>query len=81
MDDCTNSQDVRNRTSELVKLTFSARHFGLSTMVITQQLNSISKPYRDNVAKVTSFYNPDEDDMNVIFRRYLGHSSKKKELI
>ena len=70
LDDCASSQDVKNRTSELVKLAFSARHFGLSTIVITQQLNSISKPYRDNVARVVTFYNPDEDDMNVIFRRY-----------
>ena len=76
LDDCASSQDVKNRTSELVKLAFSARHFGLSTIVITQQLNSISKPYRDNVARVVSFYNPDEDDMNVIFRRYLGNSTK-----
>ena len=74
LDDC--SQDVKNRTSELVKLAFSARHYQLSTIVITQQLTSISKPYRDNVAKVITFYNPDEDDMNVIFRRHLGHRSK-----
>ena len=78
LDDCASSQDVKNRTSELVKLAFSARHFGLSTIVITQQLNSISKPYGDNVAKVISFYNPDEDDMNVIFRRYLGQFQQKK---
>ena len=78
LDDCASSQDVKNRTSELVKLAFSARHFGFSTIVITQQLNSISKPYRDNVARVVTFYNPDEDDMNVIFRRYLGHSSKSE---
>ena len=77
LDDCASSQDVKNRTSELLKLAFSARHFELSTIVITQQLNSISKPYTDNVARVICFYNPDEDDMNVIFRRYLGHSSKK----
>ena len=76
LDDCASSQDVKNRTSELVKLAFSARHYSLSTIVITQQLTSISKPYRDNVARVISFYNPDEDDMNVIFRRYLGHSTK-----
>ena len=78
LDDCASSQDVKNRTSELVKLAFSARHFGFSTIVITQQLNSISKPYRDNVARVVTFYNPDEDDMNVIFRRYLRHSSKSE---
>ena len=35
LDDCASSQDVKNRTSKLVKLAFSARHFGLSTIVIT----------------------------------------------
>ena len=30
LDDCASSQDVKNRTSELVKLAFSAKHFGLS---------------------------------------------------
>ena len=43
LDDCASSQDVKKRTSELVKLAFSARHFGLSTIVITQQLTSIAK--------------------------------------
>ena len=38
LDDCASGQDVKNRASELVKLAFSARHFGLSTIVITQQL-------------------------------------------
>ena len=51
---------------------------GCPKTVITQQLNSISKPYRDNAARVVTFYNPHEDDMNVIFRRYLGHSSKSE---
>ena len=79
LDDCTSSQDVKNRTSELVKLAFSDRHFGLSTIVITQQLNSISKPYRDNVARVVTFYNPEKHYTNVIFRRYLSHNRKTKE--
>ena len=81
MDDCASRQDAKNRTSELVKLAFSARHFGLSTIVIIQQLNSISKPDRDNVARVVTSYNPNEDEMNVIFCRYLGHSSKSERNI
>ena len=32
------------------------------------------------MAEMVSFYNPDEDDMNVILRRYLGHSSKKERI-
>ena len=46
LDDCAASQSVKNRTSELVKLAFHGRHIGLSTIVITQQLTSIAKPYR-----------------------------------
>ena len=52
LDDCASSQDVKNRTSELVKLAFSARHYGLSTIVITQQLTSIAKPYRENISNL-----------------------------
>ena len=60
----------------MVNLAFSARHYNLSTIVITQQLTSIAKPYRDNVSRVVTFYNPDENDMNTIFQRYLGDSGK-----
>ena len=55
LDDCASSQTVKNRTSELVKLAFHGRHIGLSTIVITQQLTSIAKPYRMNVSKVVFF--------------------------
>ena len=36
IDDCASSQAVKNRTSEIVRLGFSARHCGLSFIVITQ---------------------------------------------
>ena len=51
LDDCASSTCVKNRASELVKLAFSARHFNLSTTVIT-------KPYRENISKLVAFYNP-----------------------
>ena len=54
LDDCAASKDVKNRTSELVKLAFSGRHIGLSTIVITQQLTSIAKPYRMNISKLVT---------------------------
>ncbi len=41
LDDCAASQTVKNRVSELVKLAFSARHYGLSTIVITQQMTTV----------------------------------------
>ena len=83
LDDCASSQAVKNRTSELVKLGFSARHYGLSTIVITQQLTSIAKPYRENISKLVSFYNPSGKDMNTIFDEYLSSidNSEKKKII
>ena len=82
LDDCASSQAVKNRTSELVKLGFSARHYGLSTIVITQQLTSIAKPYRENISKLITFYNPSVKDMNAIFDDYLSlDNSEKKQII
>ena len=49
LDDCAATQIVINRVSELVNLAFFARHYGLSTIVLTQQMTSIAKPYRENI--------------------------------
>ena len=57
-DDCAASKDVKGRTGELVKLGFSARHTGISVWVLTQQLSSIAKPFRENVAAIVPFYTP-----------------------
>ena len=71
LDDCASGQDVKNRTSELVKLAFSARHYSLSTIIITQQLTSIFKPYRENISKLVTFHNPNRNDMKTITDDYL----------
>ena len=55
LDDCACSSDVKKRVSELIKLGFGARHYSLSTIVITQQLTSISKSYRENISKLSTF--------------------------
>ena len=78
LDDCASSQDVKNRTSELVKLAFSARHFGLSTIVITQQLTSIAKPYRENISKLVTFYSTNRNDMKTITDDYLNGVEKNE---
>ena len=70
LDDCASSQSVKNRTSELIKLAFHGRHVGLSTIVVTQQLTSIAKPYRMNVSKVAFFYTARKDDRKDIFENY-----------
>ena len=43
--DCASGQDIKNRTSEVVKVGFSAMHYGLFTVVVTQQLTLVVKPY------------------------------------
>ncbi len=72
LDDCACTQAVKNRVSELVNLAFSARHYGFSTIVITQQLTSIAKPYRENIAKLVTFYNPSKKDMQTITDDFLN---------
>ena len=79
LDDCVSSKSVKNRTSELVKLGFSARHFNLSVVAITQQLTSIAKPFRENISKLVTFYNPHKKDMKTILEEYLGNISKEEE--
>ncbi len=72
LDDCAWTQSVKNRTSELVNLAFSAGHYGFSTIVITQQFTSIAKPYRENIAKLVTFYNPSKKDMQAITDDFLN---------
>ena len=78
LDDCASGKCVKRRTSELVKLGFSARHFNLSVVVVTQQLTSIAKPFRENISKLVTFYNPNKKDMNTIIDEYLGFTSKEE---
>ena len=81
LDDCAASKDVKNRTSELVKLGFCGRHIGLSTIVVTQQLTSIAKPYRMNISKLVTFYNACKDDMKYIFNNYLNIEKDEEKRI
>ena len=78
LDDCASGDSVKGRTSELVRLGFSARHSGFSIIVIAQQLKSIAKAYRDNMTKLTTFYNPSKKNMQEIFDDYLGDITKEE---
>ena len=75
LDDCAASKDVKGRTGELVKLGFSARHVGISVWVLTQQLSSIAKPFRENVAAIVLFYTPSAKTTKAIFEEYGGELS------
>ena len=78
LDDCAVSNDVKGRPRELVKLGFSARHSGISVWVLTQQLSSIAKPFRENVAAVVLFYMPSANTTKAIFEEYAGELSHDK---
>ena len=71
LDDCASSKASKKQTSELVKLAMSERHVNISTIVITQQLTSVAKSYRENLSKFVTFYNPCRNDMKYIFNNYL----------
>ena len=75
LDDCASSKDVKGWTGELVKLGFSARHAGISVWVLTQQLSSIAKPFRENVAAIVLFYTPSAKTTKAIFEEYAGELS------
>ena len=68
VDDCA----VTKRVSELVRLAFSARHYNLSVIVLTQQLSSVAKPFRENISRLVTFFNPSRKDMKVITDDYLN---------
>ena len=72
LDDCAVSKDLKKRSNKFIDLAFSGRHIGISVWVLTQQLTSISKPFRENVACVVSFHNPSQIAMKMLFEEYGG---------
>ena len=78
LDDCAASKDVKGRTGELVKLGFSARHAGISVWVLTQQLSSIAKPFRENVAAIVLFYTPSAKTTNDELKRMISRLKERK---
>lgn len=51
------------------------RH-GLSTVITTQPITSIAKPYRKNISKLVTSYNPNRNDMKTIIDDYLNGVDK-----
>ena len=56
LDDCANSQLIKNKTLETVG--FFAQHLQLLRIIITRQHKSVAKPYRENILKLCNIYNP-----------------------
>ena len=67
LDDCAVSKELKKRSNEFIRLAFSGRHEGLSVWVLTQQLTSISKPFRDNIACIIAFHNPSQVGTKCMF--------------
>ena len=70
LDDCATSRDVKGQTDEVIKLAFSAHHFSITVWVLTQQLTSITKAFREIVAVVVLFYMPLTMSIKAIFEEY-----------
>ena len=72
LDDCAVSKDLKQRSNKFIDLAFTGRHDRLSLWVLMQQLTSIAKPFRDNVACVVSFHNPSQLSTKTLFEDYGG---------
>ena len=72
LDDCAVSKGLKNRSNIFIELAFSGRHKGLSVWVLTQQLTSIAKPFRDNVGCVVAFHNPSQVGTKTLFEDFGG---------
>ena len=77
LDNCGASKDMKGQTSELVKLGFSARHVGISMRVLTQQLSSNAKPFRENVDAIMLYYMMSAKTTTAIIEQYAGNLSPK----
>ena len=77
LDDCAHGQDIKGKTSNLVELAFTGRHIGVGLIVLTQQLTSVSKAYRDNITKLVTFYSSSRRDTKTLFDDYLNVSKEE----
>ena len=79
IDDCAAGKDSKKKTSELAKQVTTGRHALISTIIITQQLTSISKFIRDNLTTLVVFPSGNSHDMNTVVNDYM-HGVDKEEI-
>ena len=77
------SKDEQKRSGKLGTFRFWAPHSDISMWVLTKQLSSIAKPFRDNVATLVLFYTPSAKITKAIFEEYACELSQDefKQLI
>ena len=80
VDDCAASKEMKKQSSELTELAFGGRHENLSTIVLTQQLTSVSKAVREQLSWVVCFSPVDDDnDAKVLANKYLARLGEEKK--
>ena len=72
LDDCAFSKELKQRSNKFINLAFSGRHENISVWVLTQQLTAISKPFRENVGCIVSFFTPNKISNQTLFDEYGG---------
>ncbi|XP_022784290.1 uncharacterized protein LOC111324887 [Stylophora pistillata] len=55
-------------------------HKGISVWALTQQMTSIAKPFRENIAALVLFYTPSAKDMEATFDDYAGDLTKEERI-
>ena len=58
LDDCAALKDVKGRTGQLVSFGYSTPHAGISVWVLTQQITSFAKTFRENRGRPSSVLYP-----------------------
>ena len=83
LDDCAFSKELKQRSNKFINLAFSGRHENISVWVLTQQLTAISKPFRENVGCIVSFFTPNKISNQTLFDEYGGEldSVQRKNFI
>ena len=79
LDDVASSREVKKRSNQLVNMAFSARHSQISVFILSQDLMSISRPFRGNIGFITSFYTPNEKHQKSLFEEYGGSLSNEQK--
>ena len=56
----------------------SGRHKNISVWVLTQQLTSVSQPFRENVVAVVHFYSQSKKSMKAFFVEFSGPLTQRE---
>ena len=77
-DDLASGQTIKNSTSELVRLAFSGRHYGISVIVLTQHITAVSFKLRTQIQKYVLFYPGSHAEQELIFKHIISDVNRKE---